>query len=152
MNHRPWRILLVEDNPADRKLTEEAIKELSHPCELEFAVDGQEAIEKIGSYDFDQHDGRGIPDLILLDLNLPKQDGMQVLDFLKDDGARRKIPVIILTTSNAQSDVHCAYEKGANCFVTKPLDFNDFVVSLKWIENFWLILAERPAFDQLYNR
>lgn len=152
MNLRPWRILLVEDNPADRKLTEEAIKELSHPCELEFAVDGKQAIEVISSYDFEQHDGRGIPDLILLDLNLPKQDGMEVLDYLKQSGPSKKIPVIILTTSNAQTDVHLAYEKGANCFVTKPLDFNEFVVSLKWIENFWLILAERPAFDQPFNR
>jgi two-component system, chemotaxis family, response regulator Rcp1 len=135
-------ILLVEDNPADVRLTQEAFKETRLRCKLHIARDGAEAL------DFLRQNGRFSaaprPDIILLDLNLPKKDGREVLAEVKEAPQFKRIPVVVLTTSNAADDIHHTYEHHANCFITKPTGLDDFVEVVKRIEEFWLKIAQLP--------
>lgn len=135
-------ILLVEDNPGDVRLTREALRNGSIPTNLRTVSDGLEAmayLRKKGEYrDAPQ------PDLILLDLNLPRKDGREVLAEIKQDPELRRIPVVVMTTSAAEQDVLKSYDLHANCYVTKPPDFAGLVAAVRAIEDFWLTVAKLP--------
>lgn len=135
-------ILLVEDNPADIRLTQEAFKETRLRCKLHIARDGAEAL------DFLRQNGRFAtaprPDMILLDLNLPKKDGREVLAEVKNEPQFKRIPIVVLTTSSAEDDVRHTYDHHANCFITKPTGLDDFVDVVKKVEEFWLRIARLP--------
>ena len=136
-------ILLVEDNMGDIRLTKEALKEGNIPYHLNMVMDGAEAIKflfKEGKYADVQR-----PDIILLDLNLPKKDGKEVLAKIKVDAGLKSIPVVVLTTSTSEADIHKAYDLHANCYITKPVDFNQFIEVIKSIEEFWLTLVQLPS-------
>ena len=138
----PIEILLVEDNPGDVRLTREALKEGKVRNHLSVAEDGAKAIEFLfrrGSYADAPR-----PDLILLDLNLPKKDGRQVLAEIKADASLRSIPVVVLTTSQADEDVVNAYDLHVNCYITKPIDLSQFLNVVKAIEDFWLTIVKLP--------
>ena len=142
INTRPVNILLVEDNPGDIRLTKEAFKEGRIKNDLYVVTDGEEAISylrKIGKYE-----NAITPDLILLDLNLPKKDGREVLSEIKEDPQLKCIPVIILTTSSAQNDIISTYEGHANCYIMKPVDFTQFLSVIRTIEDFWLSVVKLP--------
>ena len=138
----PIEILLVEDNPGDVRLTQEALKEGKVYNNLHWAKDGVEALE------FLQREGRFAdaprPDIILLDLNLPKKDGREVLAVIKKDDHLKHIPVVVLTTSKADEDVLKSYELHANCYVTKPVDLEKFIVVVQSIDRFWLTVVTLP--------
>ena len=147
MNHpsrgRPVEILLVEDNPGDVRLTIEALHESKVLNNLTTISDGESAIAFLQKgAPFEQAPR---PDLILLDLNLPKKDGRQVLEVIKGDPSLRRIPVVVLTSSRAEEDVLRAYNLNANCYVTKPVDFDQFVNVVRAIEAFWLVIVELPS-------
>ena len=135
-------ILMVEDNPGDVRLTREAMKEGKIGNRLSVVGDGVEALEYL------RRQGRFAdaprPDLILLDLNLPRKDGRAVLAEIKSDPALRTIPVVVLTTSNADEDVVRAYNLHANCYITKPVDFNQFMKVVQQIDDFWVNLVTLP--------
>ena len=136
------KILLVEDNPGDIRLTKEVLKDGKIKNTLEVVTDGEEAIfylRKTGEYT-----NATSPDLILLDLNLPKKDGREVLAEIKADLELRLIPVIVLTTSEAEQDILNMYAHHANCYITKPVDFNQFINVIKSIEEFWLSIVKLP--------
>ncbi len=138
----PVEIFLVEDNPGDVRLTEEALKESKVLNNLHVAMDGVEAMEYLkrqGKYSDAPH-----PDLILLDLNLPKKDGREVLEEIKADEDLRRIPVVVLTTSKAEEDILRMYDQHANCYITKPIDFDQFIEVVRSIENFWLSIVKLP--------
>ena len=138
----PIEILLVEDNPGDVRLTKEALKEGKVYSNLYWVKDGVEAIEFLrrkGKYSESPR-----PDIILLDLNLPKKDGREVLSEIKGDEELRAIPVVILTTSKAEEDVLKSYNLHANCYVTKPVDLEQFIVVVKSIDMFWLTVVTLP--------
>jgi len=140
---RPAEVLLVEDNPGDVRLTEEALKEGRILNRLSVTPDGVEALaflRREGPYS-DAHQ----PDLILLDLNLPKKDGREVLAEIKSDDRLRKIPVVILTTSKAEEDIVKSYRLHANCYITKPVDFEQFIGVVQSIEDFWLCVVRLPT-------
>jgi CheY-like chemotaxis protein len=129
-------ILLVEDNPADVRLTQEALKEAKVCHRLHVVVDGEQAmayLHRQGAYI-----GATRPDIVLLDLNLPRKDGRQVLNEIKSNAKLRQIPVIILTTSQAEADVLEAYDAHANCYIVKPVDLDKFLSVARVIETFWL--------------
>jgi CheY-like chemotaxis protein len=136
------QILLVEDNPGDARLTQEALKEATVRNELSHVADGVEALA------FLRRQGKYIrsprPDLILLDLNLPRKDGREVLAEIKADQALKRIPVVVLTTSQSEEDVGRAYALCANCYVSKPVDLNQFFRVIKSIEDFWLTVVCLP--------
>ncbi len=140
--YRAIEILLVEDNPGDVRLTQEALKENKIRNNLHVAKDGVEAMEFLRK--MNGHKDVPRPDLILLDLNLPKKDGREVLAEIKTDDNLRSIPVVILTTSDAEDDVARAYHMYANCYIRKPIDLNRFIDVIKVIENFWLSIVELP--------
>lgn len=137
----PINILLVEDNPADVRLTIEAFKEASVRSNLQVARDGVEATTLLRDALARQH---GLPDLILLDLNLPRKDGREVLADVKRDAALRHIPVVVLSTSQSEEDVQRSYELGANAVITKPVDLDQFFHVVRSIEHFWLEMAKLP--------
>jgi CheY-like chemotaxis protein len=142
INNKPIEILLVEDNPADIRLTQEAFKETRIPNHLHIARDGVEALaflRQTGKY---MHVPR--PDIILLDLNLPKKDGRELLDDIKNDPDYRQIPVVILTTSTTEEDIIHTYDHHANCYITKPSELESFLNVVKSIENFWLTVVKLP--------
>jgi len=139
---RPIEILLVEDNPADVRLTVEILKETKVRNNLTVAGDGNEALELLRRTGRYTHAVR--PDLILLDLNLPKKDGKQVLAEIKADPVLKRIPVVILTSSKAEEDVVKSYNLYANCYVTKPVDLEQFVKVVKSVEDFWLTIVKLP--------
>lgn len=138
----PIEILLVEDNPADVRLTEEAMRDAKVRNRLSVARDGVEAIA------FLHREGQFAraprPDLILLDLNLPKKDGRDVLAEIKTDEALRRIPVVILTTSQAEQDILRTYDLHANCYVNKPVGLDEFITVIQSIEEFWLTIVKLP--------
>ncbi len=140
---RPIEVLLVEDNPADVRLTEEALKEGKVRNRLHSVPDGVEALA------FLRREGRYAdavrPDLILLDLNLPRKSGREVLGEIKTDRALRHIPVVILTSSEAEKDIAQAYDLHANCYVTKPVDLDRFIEVVKSIEGFWFSIVKLPS-------
>ena len=141
-DNRPVEILLVEDNPGDERLTREALKEGKVYSNLHWVKDGVEAMA------FLRHEGKyhdvPRPDIILLDLNLPKKDGREVLQDIKNDDALKRIPVVVLTTSKAEEDVLRTYNLHANCYVTKPVDLEKFIVVVKSIDVFWLTVVTLP--------
>ena len=139
---RPVEILLVEDNPGDVRLTKEAMKEAKIINNLNVVEDGVEALaylRKKGKFK-----GATRPDLILLDLNLPKKNGREVLAEIKQDINLKQIPVVILTVSKAEEDVIKTYELHANCFITKPVDMDQFIKVVKSLENFWFSIVKLP--------
>lgn len=140
---RPVNILLIEDNPGDVRLTQEAFKEGRLAVNLSVVMDGVEAIDflrKQGS-----HKDAISPDLILLDLNLPKKDGREVLAEVKSDKDLKRILVVVLTTSNAEQDILKTYNLHANCYINKPVDFEKFFDVIQKIEDFWLATAILPT-------
>lgn len=140
---RPIDILLVEDNPGDVRLTKEALHAGKVYSNLHWARDGADALEFLRRQG--KHAGAPRPDIILLDLNLPKKDGREVLSTIKSDDAFKLIPVVILTTSSAEEDVLRSYELHANCFVTKPVDLDKFLQVIKSIDQFWLTIVTLPS-------
>ena len=136
------QILLVEDNEGDILLTLEAFKELKVKSRVEVVKDGAEAIEFLKRQG--QYANSPAPHLILLDINMPRLNGIEVLDFIKKDDKLKKIPVVMLTTSSSDADIAACYEKSANCFITKPLDFDSFVDVVQSIELFWFRVAQLP--------
>jgi chemotaxis family two-component system response regulator Rcp1 len=132
---QPADILLVEDNPSDVYLTEEALRAVGVSSRLHVAADGVEAMAFLRREGI--HGEAPRPNLVLLDLNLPRKDGRRVLAEIKDDEALRRIPVIVLTTSNAPSDVVKCYDLHANCYIVKPVDFDQFETVIRAIEEFW---------------
>ena len=140
---RPVNILLIEDNPGDVRLAQEAFKEGNINVQLDVAMDGIEALNylrKKGPYA-----SAKTPDLVLLDLNLPKKDGREVLSEIKADSVLRSIPVVILTTSNAEQDILNSYNLHVNCYINKPVDFDRFFDIIQKIEEFWLQTAILPT-------
>jgi len=138
----PVEILLVEDNPGDVRLTKEALKEGKVYSNLHWAKDGVEALEFLrrkGSFGDVPR-----PDIILLDLNLPKMDGREVLAEIKQDDDLMRIPVVVLTTSKAEEDVLRSYALHANCYVTKPVDLEKFISVVQSIDKFWLTVVTLP--------
>jgi len=142
MRPRPVEILLVEDNPGDVRLTIEALRDGKVHNNLNVARDGVEALAYLRREAPFTTAAR--PDLILLDLNLPRKDGREVLAEIKADAELKTIPVVVLTTSRAEQDVLRSYELQANCFVTKPVDLDQFIDVVKSIENFWLTVVRLP--------
>jgi CheY-like chemotaxis protein len=143
MKPSPADVLLVEDSAAEARLAREAIEELRHPVRLHIAADGEQAMEFLrrqGPY----HDAPR-PHLVLLDLNLPRKDGREVLRDMKSDADLRRIPVVILTTSQAPADIDRAYELYANCYIQKPLELDGFIQIVRSIHRYWLQMAELPA-------
>ena len=142
MMGKPVEILLVEDNPGDVRLALEVFKECKVRNNLHVVDDGVKAMEFLRH----QGDYRQVPrpDLILLDLNLPRKDGREVLAEIKADENLKRIPVVVLTISNAEQDILKAYDLNANCFITKPVDLSQFVSVVKSIEDFWLSIVRLP--------
>src|SRR5688572_1843624 len=138
----PIEILLVEDNPGDEHLTREALKEGKVYSNLHWVKDGVEAIDFLRRKG--KFQGAPRPDIILLDLNLPKKDGREVLQEIKSDDELKRIPVVVLTASKAEADVLRTYNLHANCYVTKPVDLEKFIVVVKSIDVFWLTVVTLP--------
>ena len=138
----PITILMVEDNPADVRLTREAFKEGSIQNSLHVVKDGVEALAFLRNEG--PYGDAPKPDLILLDLNLPRKDGREVLADIKNDPVLRRIPVVILTTSRSEADVLRSYDLHANCYVTKPVDLNQFLDVVRSVEGFWLAAVTLP--------
>lgn len=135
-------ILLVEDNPGDIRLTLEALKDGKINNKIDVVTDGEQAINYLkGKGEFE---GKTLPDLILLDLNLPKLNGREVLSVIKGDADLMHIPVIILTTSKAEDDILKSYQHHANCYITKPVDFEQFSLVVKKLEDFWFTIVKVP--------
>ncbi|MGZ4856874.1 MAG: response regulator [Methanobacteriaceae archaeon] len=135
-------ILLVEDNPADVRLVQEVFKEASIHNKMQLALDGDKAMQILRKED--EYANVSRPDLIILDLNLPKKDGREVLKEIKEDENLKSIPVVILTTSNAEDDLIETYRNNANCYITKPVDLDNFIKVVKIIEDFWLSIVKLP--------
>jgi chemotaxis family two-component system response regulator Rcp1 len=142
-NGRPVEILLVEDNPGDVRLTKEALKEGNLLNKLSVVGDGMEALA------FLRREGKfadsARPDMILLDLNLPKKSGLEVLADVKADENLRRTPVVVLTTSQAEQDIVKSYNLYANCYISKPVDLGEFMNVVKSIEEFWLTVVKLPC-------
>jgi CheY-like chemotaxis protein len=142
MTSRPIEILLVEDNVGDARLTLEAFKEGKVTNNLSVVRDGVEALAYLRREG--PHANAVQPDLVLLDLNLPRKDGREVLAEIKADDRLKRIPVVVLTTSGAEEDVAKAYGNHANCYITKPVDLDQFLRVIQSIESFWLSLVKLP--------
>jgi len=138
----PIEILLVEDSEPDVVLTQEALKDAKVLNRLSVVRDGEAAMRRVRREA--EHAGEPRPDLILLDLNLPRKDGREVLSELKQDEALRRIPVVILTTSSAERDILAAYDQHVNAYITKPVDIDQFVAVVRAIEDFWLSVVRLP--------
>lgn len=138
----PVQVLIVEDNPGDVELAKAALRETSLPLELHVASNGEEAMR------FMRQDGTyanvPAPDLVLLDLNMPKMGGLEVLEAMKADEDLRLTPVVVFTTSSASEDIERAYDRYANCYITKPSDLDDLVNVVRAIEAFWLTVVRLP--------
>jgi two-component system, chemotaxis family, response regulator Rcp1 len=139
---RALEILLVEDNPGDVRLAQEALHDAKMSNNLNVVADGVEALAYLRREG--QHAKAPRPDLVLLDLNLPKKDGREVLQEVKEDPDLRTIPVVVLTTSDAEADVIRSYELHANAYVRKPVDFDAFIEVVRTIEDFWFMVVKLP--------
>jgi CheY-like chemotaxis protein len=139
----PINILLVEDNPADARLIKEVFKDTKTKNRLYVVKDGVEAMaflnQEVDYVDIPR------PDVILLDLNLPRKDGREVLKELKEDNILKRVPIVILTTSSAEEDIIKTYNNHANCYITKPVDFDQFLKVINSIEDFWLSVVKLPS-------
>lgn len=146
MNHKdfnsPLEILLVEDSPDDIFLFKEVLKDVEINIKLSVVTDGRKALDFI--YKKEKYADAPTPDIILLDLNLPKVDGREVLNIVKSDENIKMIPVIVLTTSQNLEDINQAYLKNANCYIAKPVDLEQFTNVLTTIEDFWLNIVRLP--------
>ncbi len=140
---KPIEILMVEDNPVDVLVTREALKQGRILNNISVAEDGEEALDFL--FRTGQFSAAPRPDLILLDLNLPKKDGREILAELKSNPDLRSIPVVILTTSQAEEDVLRSYDCGANCFIVKPVDLEQFTSTIRSVEDFWFSIVKLPA-------
>jgi CheY-like chemotaxis protein len=136
----PVKVLIVEDNPGDVELAKEALRETSLTLDLHVAGDGQEALDVL------RHEGEGgaRTDLVLLDLNMPRKSGHEVLEEMKNDPKLRLIPVVVFTSSSAREDIEGAYDRYANCYITKPGDLDELVGVVRAIEAFWLTIVRLP--------
>ena len=144
---QPIHILLVEDNEGDILLTTEALQNAKLITQLSVVKDGKQAIDFLtmkGQYVTEKQ-----PDMVLLDVNLPKKNGHQVLKFIKENEVLKHIPVIMLTTSSSSSDINLAYENYVNCYITKPIDAHSFIDVIATIENFWMSIVKLPAKTRL---
>jgi two-component system, chemotaxis family, response regulator Rcp1 len=141
--HELVQILLVEDNPGDVRLTREALKEAKFRNKVEVVGDGVEALAYLRQEG--QYSGAMRPHLIMLDLNLPRMDGREVLAAIKKDADLRRIPVVVLSSSEAETDIARAYELHANAYVTKPVDIDHFLQVVKAIEEFWVEIVKLPS-------
>ena len=139
---RPIEILLVEDSPSDTDLTLEALKDFKVRNHVSVVEDGVQALQFLRRQPPYVQAPR--PDLIMLDLNLPRKDGREVLAEIKADGSLKTIPIVVLTTSRAEQDILHAYKLNANCYITKPVDFNQFLEVVRSIETFWLFVVTLP--------
>jgi CheY-like chemotaxis protein len=139
---KPIEILLVEDNPGDARLVVEAFREGKVHNRLHVVRDGVEAITFLRQEE--KYAGAPRPDLLMLDLNLPKKDGREVLQEIKTDEHLRRIPVVVMTTSQADEDILKAYDLHANCYVTKPVDLDQFIHLVRSVEDFWLTIVKLP--------
>jgi len=137
LNLEPINVLLIEDNPGDIRLIQESLKENKFFAELTVISDGEEAINYLNKND-------DYPDIILLDLNLPKKDGREILIEIKNNETLKSIPVVVLTSSSAEEDISKSYQNYANCFISKPVDLDNFIRVIKSIENFWLTIVKLP--------
>ena len=140
---RPIDILLIEDNPADVRLTREGLKEAKVATNLRAIMDGKSALDFL--FRRGEYLDATTPDLILLDLNLPGIDGRTILKQIKDDPVLRVIPVVVITSSEAESDILKSYESYANSFISKPIDFEGFLKVVQSIESFWLTIVKLPS-------
>lgn len=138
----PIEILLVEDSPGDIRLTREALRDAKVQNNLHVAIDGIEAMNFLGRDG--PHSEAPRPDLILLDLNLPRMSGREVLEQIKLNAELKAIPVVILTTSAAEEDIIRSYQLHANCYITKPVDLEQFMKVVRTIDNFWLAIVKLP--------
>ncbi|WP_242057815.1 MULTISPECIES: response regulator [Nostoc] len=138
----PIEVLLVEDNPGDAQLTRIALEDSKISIHLNVVEDGVEAMAFLRKQE--KYVEAAHPDIVLLDLNLPKKDGREVLAEIKADDNLKRIPVVVLTTSQAEEDILKAYNLSANCYITKPVDFDQFVKIVKSIENFWFAIVKLP--------
>ena len=143
---QPIDILLVEDNPGDIRLTQEALAEAKVKNRLHVVRDGEAALEFLAQSGDSEDAPR--PDLVLLDLNLPKKNGMEVLEAMKEDPRNRNIPVVILTTSESEEDILRGYDLQASAFVTKPVNLDRFLEVVKSIDDFWLAVVRYPGGGQ----
>jgi CheY-like chemotaxis protein len=142
LNIRPIEILLVEDSPSDTELTQEALREAkvrNHVSTVEDGVQAMDFLRRRGAFA-----DAPKPDLIMLDLNLPRKDGREVLAEIKEDPELKTTPVVVLTTSQAEQDILQAYHLHANCYITKPVDFEQFLEAIRSIETFWLLVVTLP--------
>ena len=139
---KPIHILMVEDNPDDIELAMEALKDAKVGNTLKVVKDGEEALDYLHGQG--HYQGALRPDLILLDLNMPRKDGREVLKEIKNHPTLRRIPVVILTTSQAEEDILNTYDLHANCYITKPVDFTQFLKVVRSIEDFWLTVVKLP--------
>ena len=140
---RTVEILLVEDSPGDIRLTQEALKDAKMLNNLSVCTDGEEGMAFLRREG--QYSDAPRPDLILLDLNMPKKDGREVLAEIKNDQLLRRIPVVMLTTSTAERDILASYDLHANCYITKPVDLDQFITVVQTIEDFWLTIVKLPG-------
>ena len=143
MDGKPVEILLIEDNPGDARLVLEALRDAKVHNHLTWVADGEEALALL------RREGKYAtalrPDLILLDLNLPRKDGRELLAEIKADDKLKRVPVVVLTTSQAEEDILKAYNLNANCYITKPVDLDQFIKVVKSIEDFWLTIVKLPS-------
>ncbi len=142
MGTQPIEVLLVEDSPGDVRLTKEALKDAKVQIRLHVAQDGTEAMEFLRGEG--KHSSAPRPDLILLDLNLPKKDGREVLQEIKESATLQSIPIVILTTSASDEDIMRSYKLHANCYITKPVDLKGFLTVVKSIDAFWFSVVKLP--------
>lgn len=140
---QPVKILLVEDNEGDIRLTREALKEGKVHNDLYITRDGIDALKFLNKHERYKDVPR--PDLILLDLNLPKMDGRELLEKIKEDASLRRIPVVILTTSEDEADIIRSYELHANCYITKPVNMEQFIGVVRSVEDFWFSIVRLPC-------
>lgn len=139
---QPIRILLIEDNEGDILLTTDALREGKIDNDVSIAKDGWEAVQMLDQKG--KYSNEPTPDLVLLDVNLPKMNGHEVLHHIKNSDKLKHIPVIMLTTSSAESDVFRSYQNHANCYITKPVDLNNFLEVIESIESFWISIVQLP--------
>jgi len=145
MNACPVRVLLMEDDPGDVELIQEALRDAKIALDISHVPNGEEGMRYLrreGDYTLAKR-----PDFILLDLNMPLMDGREVLEAIKNDKGLRTIPVVVLTTSDAEKDILASYDLGANCYLKKPLGLDDFLEVVRSVENFWLTLVKLPPRD-----
>jgi len=142
-NGRPIEILLVEDRTEDAEATMEVLRDGRVRNRVNWVADGEEALVFLRREG--RHAAAPTPDLILLDLNMPRMNGLEVLDAIKNHPVWKRIPVVMMTSSEKEQDIVSAYDRHANCYITKPIDFDKFIEAVRSIEDFWLSLVRLPA-------